>query len=259
MNVVTLYPDVNQLLERLRADLIATLGEQLVGLYLHGSLATGSFTPGRSDIDFLVVTATELSDAQRAALIRMHAAITHSGLAWADRLEGSYIPRAALRRYDPQRAHHLALRMDGSFAIDHHASDWIIQRHVIREQGITLAGPPPADLIDPVAPDDLRRAQIGILNEWWRPQLTDQHRLVSDEYQAYAILTMCRALYTLHHGRIATKQTAADWVAQSDLGQPWTALIERALTWRLGITLDALPETLDLIRATLAYSEQYVT
>ena len=32
------------------------LGENLVGVYLHGSLAMGSFNPERSDIDLLVVT-----------------------------------------------------------------------------------------------------------------------------------------------------------------------------------------------------------
>lgn len=37
------------------------LGDDLVGIYLHGSLATGCFNPDRSDIDLLVVTLQPMS------------------------------------------------------------------------------------------------------------------------------------------------------------------------------------------------------
>jgi hypothetical protein len=79
--------------------------------------------------------------------------------------------------------------------------------------------------------------------------------LHSSEYQAYAILTMCRALYTLQHGTVASKAVAARW-AQEALGERWAALIERALAWRHGVPLDCLNETLDLIRYTLERSQQ---
>jgi predicted nucleotidyltransferase len=250
----TVYPDINRLLYRLLHDVRAALPQQFVGLYVHGSVASGTFEPRRSDIDFLVVTGSDLPETTLTALAAMHAALTASGLPWADVLEGSYIPAAALRRYDPAHADHPALRADGSFAVDHHASDWIIQRHVIRETGIALAGPLPTRLIDPVSPDALRQAARGILREWWLPQLTDHSRLISSEYQAYAILTMCRSLYTLREGAVIPKPQAAQW-AQAVLGPPWAALIERALRWGHGDALDALDATLELIRYTLAQSD----
>jgi hypothetical protein len=43
------------------------LGDTLVGAILHGSLVLGDYTPGRSDIDLLVVAERELSDRQIAA------------------------------------------------------------------------------------------------------------------------------------------------------------------------------------------------
>ena len=46
-----------------------------------------------------------------------------------------------------------------------HDSDWVVQRHTLRERGITLAGPAPQTLIDPITPNDLRRAMLAIL--WW--------------------------------------------------------------------------------------------
>jgi hypothetical protein len=168
-------------------------------------------------------------------------------------MEGSYIPQPMLRRYDPAHADHPALRVDGSFDVDHHSSDWIIQRHVIRERGIALAGPDPRTLIDPVSPDDLREAARGILREWWSPMLDDPSRLRDSEYQAYAVLTMCRALYTIRHGAVVSKTDAARWV-QSALGESWSALIEQALAWQRGETWDRLDDVLALIRYTLEHS-----
>ena len=41
----------------LQTELQRLLGKNLLGIYLHGSLALGGFQPGRSDIDVIVVTA----------------------------------------------------------------------------------------------------------------------------------------------------------------------------------------------------------
>ncbi len=45
-------PEVQDLLSRILSGVQEVLGQTFVGMYLTGSLATGSFKPGRSDIDF---------------------------------------------------------------------------------------------------------------------------------------------------------------------------------------------------------------
>ena len=252
----TPYPDVNAVLHLLLSSVQTVLGNHFIGMYVHGSLASGDFDPQRSDIDFFVVTADELPDEMLPALEAMHARVAASGLKWAAKLEGSYIPQQALRRYDPSRARHPWLGVDGHFAVEQLGSDWVIQRHIIREQGIVVTGPAPQTLIDPVQPNDLRRAVLGILREWWSPPFPDPARFHSSEYQAYAILTMCRALYTLQYGTVVSKPVAARW-AQKALGEPWAALIELALAWRHDAQLDKLNETLDFIRYTLERSQQF--
>ena len=249
----TPYPDVNTVLEMLLAGVRGALRETFVGLIVHGSLASGSYDPQRSDIDFLVITTQDLPDELLPAVQAMHDSITNSGLKRATNMEGSYISRAALRRYDPAACVHPALRVDGTFALDGHGPDWIIQRAIIRESGLVLAGPDPKTLIDPVLPEEIRLAARGILDDWWAPQLADPFRLRDREYQAYAALTMCRTLYTISHGAVASKQTAARW-AQAELGLPWSDLIERALTWQHADVVDDFDETLSLIRYTLAHT-----
>src|SRR5579859_2347396 len=44
----------------LRTELQRLLGQNLIGIYLHGSLALGGFQPDRSDIDVIVVTAQRM-------------------------------------------------------------------------------------------------------------------------------------------------------------------------------------------------------
>jgi hypothetical protein len=169
----------------------------------------------------------------------------------AGQLEGSYVPRALIRRHDPNGAACPTIN-EGSFFVDQRGSDWIIQRHVVRECGVVIEGPDPKTLIDYVSPDDIRGAIMGILHEWWFPMLSDPSWLREHDshYRAFAVTTMCRVLHALEHGSIVSKPKAAEW-ALSNLGQPWQELIERALAVsnheELEITLD---ETLEFIRYT---------
>lgn len=244
----TPYPGINTLLGSLLDGARAVLGDRFAGLYLYGSLAAGEFDPARSDIDFLIAITAELPADLVSALAGMHERIAAASPRWAAMLEGSYIPLDALRRYDPARAEHPHLSMGGGLRVEHHDADGAILRHILREQGITLAGPPPHTLIDPVTPDDLRRAVVDLFHSWWAPVLDDSTRLRPPAYQAYAVLTMCRILYTLHHGAVVPKPVAARW-AQAELGDRWAALIDRALAWP-GVPLDDLPQALDLVRYT---------
>ncbi|MFP4345574.1 MAG: aminoglycoside adenylyltransferase domain-containing protein [Anaerolineales bacterium] len=247
----TPYPEVNEVLEMLLTNVQAVLGERFVGLYLYGSLAGGGFEPGRSDIDFLVVTSEALPDTTVAALGAMHARIAHHGPPWARKLEGSYLPLPALRRYDPDGAYPSI--NEGVFEITGHGSDWIIQRHVLREGGASVAGPSLRPFIDPVPPEALWGAVRALLREWWAPMLEEPGRLRSAEYQAYAVLTMCRALYTLEHATMVSKARAAQW-AQGALHERWSSLIQEALAWRHGQDMERREEVLDFIRYTLARS-----
>lgn len=251
-NRPTKYPEVNRVLDLLLSSVSQVLGNEMVGMYLYGSLASGDFDPETSDIDFLVVTTSSLSNHTIADLETMHHRIWKSGSKMAAKLEGSYIPRRDIRRHNP-RSEPCPTVNEGRFYLDRRGSDWIIQRHVIREQGLTLAGPDPRTLIDPVSPEDIRRSVKGVLNEWWFPMLEDPTwlRERGSEYHAYAILTMCRALYTLEQGAIVSKPAAARWV-QGKLGEDWRKIIDQAIVAQKpgSGNFDLYRHALQLIRIT---------
>ncbi len=229
----TLYPDVNAALHLLRQEARTILGDHFHSMYLTGSLALGDFDPHRSDIDYIVVTDVDVAADQLTALRAMHARFNASASPWATEVEVVYIAQDALRRHDPARATHPHIERgpDETLRMDELDSGWVVQRHILRTRGVVVAGPPPRTLIDPVDPRDLRRAVALFMRAWWGPMIHDPWPLERPGYQAYAVLTMCRMLYTLEHGAVVSKPAAARWVKET-LGQRWAPLIDRALEWR---------------------------
>jgi len=252
--VPTDYPEVNSVLRELLSGAQRTLGDHFVGMYLDGSLAIGDFDLDKSDIDFVVVTDAEVSEDTFGVLKTMHDRFAGGASKWGRELEGSYISQRALR-YDRRPAAHPYIDRGSVLAmVQQETGYWPIHRHMLREHGVVLAGPPPPVLIDPVAPEDLREAVRGILREWWTPMLTEGPRLQNGFYRCYAVLTMSRMLYTLRHGTIVTKPFAAQW-GQGAFDRRWTSLIQRALAWSQEAPPD-LGETLAFIQHTSEFSNQ---
>src|SRR5262245_41075650 len=86
--------DVEQYLDRVVATLREHLGSDLLGVYLHGSLAMDAYTPGRSDIDVLAVCAAPLSPERSQSVGAALAAIRNPA---SGGLEVSLITEAAAR------------------------------------------------------------------------------------------------------------------------------------------------------------------
>ncbi|MFC1976386.1 aminoglycoside adenylyltransferase domain-containing protein, partial [Chloroflexota bacterium] len=244
----TPYQDVNVVLNLVLSNMQAILEDHFIGLYLGGSLALGDFNPHRSDIDFVAVTVDELPPETIVALEEMHTRLWATGTKWAMKLDGSYVPQQVLRRWTSDDTPCPFVEEDRFYVTNQGSA--VIQRHIIRQYEVVVAGPSPHTLIDPVDADDLRSALRDMLEKWWRPLLDDPAWVQQSQKQPFAILTMCRALYTLEHGVVASKPVAARW-GQQAIGEQWTALIEWALAWPHDTKSNHLASTLSLIQYTL--------
>ncbi len=251
---LTPYQEVNAVLKELLTAVQRTLGYSFTGLYLYGSLATSGFALRRSDIDFLVVVRDDLTSKQIANLDGMHLALSASESSWAKKLEGVYLPYAALRRHDPDGPPRPTLN-ESQFYQAPLGPDWVIQRHVLREHERIVHGPSLRTAIDPVSADDLRQAVHDILEGWWAPMLADPARLEAPGYQPFAVLSMCRAIYTLERGELATKSEAAHW-AIGRLGPDWQGLIKHALAWGWGEPVQSYAQTIAFMEHVLRESRR---
>jgi predicted nucleotidyltransferase len=258
--LITSFPEVDAILQELLARVKEVLGEHLLGFYLEGSLAHGGFDQD-SDIDFVAVTDEEVSEAGFLALQAMHDQIARIDSWWSIQLEGSYISQHAIRRHDPEQTRHPNIErgLGERLKMADHDEVWNIHRYILRERGITLLGPPPQTMIDPVSPADLQQSMQPLLHGWatnllHQPQLMDQRG-----YQSYVVLSLCRVLYTLKFGSVVSKPQAITW-AKEKLDEQWVGLIDRAWSGRhvseLPAEAEDLKQTQDLIRYTLEFSRQ---
>jgi predicted nucleotidyltransferase len=223
----TPYPALNAVLEDLVRGARSALAESFVGAYLQGSFAVGD-ADEYSDVDFLIATARELSDAQVQALESIHQRIYDTAAAeWARHLEGSYVPLHVLRRHVPPGVR-LPYLDNGSRVLersDH--DDTFVVRWVVREHGIVLSGPDPKALVDPVPAYELRH-EIRRKIEGWGTAILGGPAYVKTRWgQPYVVLSFCRMLQTLETGRVESKRTGALWALRS-LERQWSGLIEGA-------------------------------
>jgi hypothetical protein len=222
---VIVDPTLETLLAALVAGVQDVLGDDLVGVYLQGSFALGSADEW-SDVDFVVVTRGPVTDL--APLDALHARLYERETPWAQHLEGSYLPRALLRRVDPARTPVPFLDNGAtSLVLDPHCNTAVV-RWILRRHGVVLHGPPPAELIDPVSDEDLRaeaRAALRDYADWSREAPATAWT------QPYLVLTLCRIVRTIACADVVPKHEAAAW-ARDELDPRWRPLIDAAIAAR---------------------------
>lgn len=257
----TPHPDLNGVLHDLVTRNQAALGDNFVGAYLQGSLAVGDFDQS-SDVDWIIVTAEEMTGAQVAAVRELHPQIHALDCYWAKHLEGSYFPAAVWRDYrqagrDVWYFDHGSTRLIRS---DH--CNTVLVRWVVREMGIPLAGPPPATLIDPIPVDALRREILGVITGWGQVVLDKPDPWCNTFYQSYLVLNFARMLHDLRRGYPGSKRAGMAW-AKTALDPRWHALIDQAWAARPTGNIyhaadpDQYQQSLAFVRHIIDLSKQY--
>jgi streptomycin 3"-adenylyltransferase len=193
--------------ERVVALITEVAGAELIGAYLHGSAVLGGLRPA-SDLDILAVTRRSLAEDQRRALIAGLLPISGSAVG-ARPVELTVVVQAEVRpwRYPPTGDFLYGewLRADyeaGLVPAPEPMPGLALEAAVALAGDRTLAGLPPAQVLDPVPTELLFRAGVdgipGLLAD-----LAEDTRNV--------LLTFARIWTTLGTGTIVAKDTAADW------------------------------------------------
>ena len=202
------------------------LEDNFVGAYLQGSFALGGAIR-HSDVDFIIAVRADMPDALVPAIQAVHVRVFDLSSDWARHLEGSYFPLNLLRR--PDSVGQPLLYVDnGSRVLERSPHDnTLVVRWVLWECGLTLMGPAPRSLLDPVPAAALKQEVWTDMQQWAAAILAAPERLNNDWAQPFVVLSYCRMLETLATGRIHAKPAAAAWARQT-LPARWHGLIERA-------------------------------
>jgi len=248
---ITPYTDINDILVLLLENLEEIYRDQLIGLYLVGSLAYGDFHTNSSDIDFLAILDYSSSKEQLAQVKYMHQRIGERYPTWAKRIEGSYITQDMLSSIEPPKTSRPYIN-EGTLltAGAHYGNEWLLKLQVFYECGVALREPNPKELMGPIDMKQVRAASRKDLYEEWAPKLQNFSSLADSHLQAYTILTLSRILYSAQNDQVASKRVASSWVKET-YGKPWIGLIEQAENWHYGQAMNRLAETLNFLRFTL--------
>jgi hypothetical protein len=232
------YPELPLVLERFISGVQNALEANFVGAYLVGSLATGDFDLD-SDIDFLIMTDHELSNPEVQLLQALHLEVHNLGCYPAQHLEGSYVSRHLLSRSDLVGMQPLWYVDNGSTLLERsvHDNQWHV-RWILRECAITVKGPDPKALIQPVSTEALRAemlTSIKKLRTHFVAEIDKPLGYFNTRFgQSFTVLTCCRMLHTLQSGAVQSKHSAVQWAEQS-VDPIWHELIRQAWAERKGV------------------------
>ena len=197
-------------LDELVEDVRDVVGEDVVGVYLHGSLALGCFNPALSDIDLLVVTRRALTPEQRQALGPV---LSRSG-----RIEISFLTARSLRPWRHPAPFDLHFSWNQGRLVGP-GEDYDLAAHVrvTRHAGVALLGPPPAEVFPEVPWEDYEDSLRRDL-AWSRNNATE----------LYGVLSPARIWATLTTKEIHSKESGAAWALERSPAD-FRPLLERAL------------------------------
>lgn len=221
--------DAQELLEKIVTGYREIMGENLAGIYLHGSLAFGCFTWEKSDIDFIAVAHAPLSREEKRGILKFLLELTP--VCPPKGLEMSVVLLKDCRDFHHPAPFELhfsgewlpAVRSDMEGYLDSpHGGDPDLAAHftVIRAVGKALWGlpmdqvfspVPRADYIDSIR-GDVEGAEADIL-----------------ENPVYIALNLCRVLAYLKEGRVLSKRQGGEWGLEN-LDAGYKNLLEQALS-----------------------------
>jgi predicted nucleotidyltransferase len=241
--------NVQDQLDALVSHFFEILKTNLVGIYLHGSLAMGCFNVQRSDIDLLVLTHRTLSLRIRSSVARMLLTLSGSPAS----VELSVIKRAALYpwRHPCPYDFHFSESWRGDFqrfladpayrwpAPESGDPDLAGHITVLRSRGKVLYGSP----IKKVFPEIPRADYLdSILGDVLSPEFGIAGETISP---VYMILNVCRTLAYLRTEQILSKAEGGAWALENIPPQHRT-VVEAALAAYRDDGDDQMFQTIDL-------------
>jgi hypothetical protein len=192
--------DVTRLLGRFAADISDVL--PLVALWAHGSLASGDYVPGRSDLDLVALIGGPVTSPQRKGLQGLHEKLI-SDEPLAAGLHCAYVVSG--EQADPSRNH---LTWAHGELCDRPVSP--VTRRELGDGGVCLFGPVPATVIPAVTDTELADYVRANMRDYWYPRTSRADLWRQDIWVDLGMLTLARAQVTLPEGRLITKREALD-------------------------------------------------
>jgi nucleotidyltransferase-like protein len=174
-------------------------------LWVAGSLATGDYVPGVSDLDLVAVVDGTISDERRSALASLHRDLDRGGAAGLD-LGCAYVD--ASRRLDAEALHPTWTHG----ALVHRILSGVTRAELVRH-GYALLGRDPSAVLPPMSDDDVREAARAEVTGYWAWAARRPWLWLDPVIADLGLTSMARARHTLETGQLLTKTAAVQQAA----------------------------------------------
>jgi predicted nucleotidyltransferase len=217
--------DLGALLQEIAASFSGILRDNLVGIYLWGSLTYEAFDEQCSDVDCIVVTRRDLDEREFSEVDEWFKNVGKRNR-WVERVDMRFVinnefldESSKCCGFYPYTGKLVRHGSDGNPLI------WMNIGH----SGITLCGKD-ARLIAPAISDqclsDALLLELDYLRKDLRSNAGDRsHKAFA--HNAYAVLTACRILYSAHHRTLVSKDRAYAWAVEM-LPLTWLPVLQKA-------------------------------
>lgn len=246
------FPKVNKLINEILSHQKRILGDKMVGLYLYGSLAQGDFNESISDIDLLCAITSGLDKNEFDMLLQMHKDLEMRNKEWIDRIEVQYLSLSGLQTFKTQSTPMASISPGEPFHEVSAGSDWLINWYMVSKNGITVFGLKPELILPPITNEEFVDTVKNQINTW--PERIT-HISKQKGTQAYAILTLSRAYYSVKHKEQVSKIKAAKWMMKQF--PTYSSLIQQALEYRQH-QLEDTSEDLEMFPLTQKFVQDVV-
>ncbi len=201
---------LNDLVEQYELE----LGDNLSGVYLHGSIAMDCFNPESSDIDVLVVVKNKLSNETKRRLGQLHIELSNRhhknielSVVLAEVLENFSYPTPFEFHYsDDHKDNFIKGEADFSPRKD---PDLAAHFVITKKQGIALVGKPASEVFPDVPKNDYLDS-ISKDSDWSYQNIMKGEGSGECSVPKYAVLNFCRVLAFIKGGLITSKKTGAE-------------------------------------------------
>jgi streptomycin 3"-adenylyltransferase len=218
--------EIDALLKSIIQDLKQILAAELIGVYLHGSLAMGRFNPKSSDVDLLILVDGKISTAAKRKIAK--SLIMASEKAPPKGIELSIVTLEAVQEFKyptPFEFHFSTFWKDRYVAdavdLEEQRFDPDLAAHFMMtlSRGICLFGRP------------IKDAFREIPTEYFlRSILADAHEILENiiDDPVYGVLNLCRVMAYVRAKQLTSKVEGGEW-GLKHVEQQYTALIRKAL------------------------------
>lgn len=205
------------ILKEIKKEFSAIIKDNLIGIYLHGSLAMGGFNPESSDIDFLVVVKEKLSLKIKKKLIDWTLQSAKSSP--ENRLEYSILTLGQVKKFQYPTPFELHYSNEWQEKYRRNDFDWAKQNfdpdlaaHLIitKKRGLVLSDKP-INGVFPTIPEKYYLDSIIKDFRWSQEKIIKGPDRGLCRVPVYGILNLCRVLAYLETGLITSKVEGGQW------------------------------------------------